>query len=321
VTIRTSRVALALLVAAAAWLPAANAQSQLETFRARRAQSQAPAAPGAETSVPGLEGAEGSPGKFALPAGARVERDLSYGSDPAQKLDVYLPRDGKQAPILVMVHGGAWTLGDKGNTGVVANKVQHWLPRGYIVVSLNYRLSRPPSPLEQAEDVGRALAFVQARAADWGGDASRVVLMGHSSGAHLVALLTVAPDIVSRTGAGPWLGSVSLDSAALDVVELMKGRHPRLYDRVFGAEPARWAEVSPLHRLAVRPVPMLLVCSTRRGDSCPAARRFAAQAVSLGGRATVLPLDLNHGEINSELGRSPGYTASIDDFLRSLGLP
>ena len=146
VTIRTSRAALALLVAAAAWLPSANAQA-LETFRARRAQSQAPAAPGAETSVPGLEGAEGIPGKFVLPAGGRVERDVSYGSDPAQKLDVYLPRDGKQAPILVMVHGGAWMLGDKGNTGVVANKVRHWLPQGYIVVSLNYRMSRPPSPL------------------------------------------------------------------------------------------------------------------------------------------------------------------------------
>jgi arylformamidase len=320
-TIGTSRVALALLVTAAACLPVANAQSQLETFRARRAQSQPPADPGAEVSVPGLEGAEGTPGKFALPTGARVERDLSYGSDPAHKLDAYLPRDRKQAPILVMVHGGAWVVGDKGNTGVVANKVLHWLPRGYIVVSVNYRMSRPPSPLRQTEDVGRALAFVQTRAADWGGDASRVVLMGHSSGAHLVALLTVAPDIAGRTGAGPWLGSVLLDSAALDVVELMKGRHFRFHDQAFGADPARWAELSPLHQLVARPVPMILVCSSRRSDSCPAARRFAAQAVSLGGRATVLPLDLNHGEINKELGRSPGYTASIDDFLRSLGLP
>jgi len=319
VTTRTSCVALALLVTAA-WLPSANAQSKFETFRDKRAHSQTPVGPDAETSVPGLEGVKGR-GKFALPAGARVERDLSYGRDPAQKLDVYLPRDGKHAPILIMVHGGAWMMGDKGNTGVVQNKVLHWLPRGYIVVSLNYRMSRPPSPLEQAEDVGRALAFVQARAPDWGGDASRVVVMGHSSGAHLVALLTVAPDIVDRTGVAPWLGSVSLDSAALDVVGLMKGHHPRLYDRVFGAEPARWAEVSPLHRLAVRAVPMLLVCSSRRDDSCPAARRFAAQAVSLGGRASVLPLDLSHGEINSELGRSPRYTESIDDFLRSLGLP
>ena len=59
-------------------------------------------------------------------------------------------------------------LGDKGNSGVVANKVLHWLPRGYIVVSPNYRMSRPPSPLDQTEDVGRALAFVQANAADPG---------------------------------------------------------------------------------------------------------------------------------------------------------
>ena len=317
---RTSRVALALLLAVAAWLPSACAQSQSESFRARPAQTQAPTGPGAET-IPGLEGAESSPGKFALPEGARVERDVSYGLNPAQKLDVYLPRDGKQAPILVMVHGGAWMLGDKANTAVVANKVLHWLPRGYIVVSLNYRMARPPAPLEQAEDVGRALAFVQTHAADWGGDASRVVLMGHSSGAHLAALLTAAPAIVARSGAKPWLATVSLDSAALDLVELMNARHARFYDRVFGDEPERWAEMSPLHRLTTRTPSILVVCSNQRGDSCPAARRFAAKAVSMGGRATVLPVDLNHGEINRELGRSPGYTASIDAFLRSVGLP
>jgi hypothetical protein len=113
-----------------------------------------------------------------------------------------------------------------------------------------------------------------------------------------------------------------LDSAALDVPELMKERHPRFYDRVFGAEPARWTAVSPWHQLLVAPpIPMFLVCSSRRTDSCPATRRFAAKAVSLGGRVTVLPLDLTHGEINAELGRAPGYTKSIDDFFHSLGLP
>src|SRR3954452_11730696 len=120
-----------------------------------------------------------------------------------------------------MVHGGAWMLGDKGNSGSVANKAKHWLPLGYILVSANYRMARPPNPLEQAEDVGRALAFVQANAASWGGDGSRVVLMGHSSGAHLVALLTAAPAVAARSGARQWLGTVSLDSAALDPVEIM----------------------------------------------------------------------------------------------------
>ena len=212
-------------------------------------------------------------------------------------------------------------LGDKGNSGVVANKSRHWLPRGYIVVSTNYRMARPPNPLDQTEDVGRALAFVQANAASWGGDGSRVVLMGHSSGAHLAALLTATPAVVARSGAKPWLGTVSLDSAALDLVELMNARHPRFYDRVFGAEPGRWTEVSPMHQLAARPLPMLIVCSSRRGDSCPAARRFAAKAVSLGGRATVLPVDLGHGEVNSELGGPPATPLRSTSSCARSGCP
>ena len=318
-TIRRWPAAVLLVLVGASAVADAGAQSLLESFRARRAQGQPAEAP--DPAAAELESGEGPGGKFALPPGARAERDLAYGPAPAQKLDVYIPEGAKNAPILLTVHGGAWMLGDKGNSGVVANKARHWLPRGYIVVSPNYRMARPPNPLDQTEDVGRALAFVQTNATSWGGDGARVVLMGHSSGAHLVALLTAAPAVAARSGAKPWLGTVSLDSAALDLVELMNARHPRLYDRVFGAEPERWAEVSPLHQLATRPLPMLLVCSSRRGDSCAAARRLAAKAVSLGGRATVLPLDLGHGEINSELGRSAGYTASVDEFLRSIGLP
>jgi acetyl esterase/lipase len=291
-----------------------------EPSRAERAQRQLASLD--DDPVLGLEAADGSGGKFDLPPGARVERDIAYGSYPAQKLDLYLPPSEGRAPIIVIVHGGAWIMGDKGNSAVVANKVKHWLPRGYIVVSPNYRMGRPPNPLQQAEDAGRALAFVQAHAATWGGDGSRVVLIGHSSGAHLVMLLTASPGVVARTGAKPWLATVSLDSAALDVVDLMNGRHPRLYDRVFGTDPARWEESSPLQQLSVRPVPVLLVCSRRRSDSCAAADRFSVKTNSLGGRATVLSLDLGHGEINSELGRSPsGYTASVDAFLHSLGLP
>jgi acetyl esterase/lipase len=309
----------AVLLILAALGAAADAAAQSPgTFGGRPAQGQAAEAPDPEAAA-ALESGEAAGGKFVLPPGARAERDLAYGPAPQQRLDVYIPPGAKNAPILLMVHGGAWMFGDKGH--VVGNKARHWLPRGYVYVSSNYRMARPPNPLDQAEDVGRALAFVQANASSWGGDGSRVVLMGHSSGAHLVALLAALPAAVARSGAKPWLGTVALDSAALDLVELMRGRHPRLHDRVFGAEPARWTELSPLQQLTAAPLPMLLVCSSRRGDSCPAARRFAAKAVSLGGRATVLPVDLGHGEINSELGRSAGYTASVDDFLRSLGLP
>jgi arylformamidase len=146
--------------------------------------------------------------------------------------------------------------------------------------------------------------------------------MGHSSGAHLVALLTADPTIAARAGARPWLASVCLDSAAMNVGEIMRAPHFRLYDRAFGEDPHFWRQVSPIDRVQGRSAaPVLLVCSTRREDSCPQSRAFAAKIEHLGGRAQVLPVDLSHVEINDLLGTAGPYTRAVDAFLHSLGLP
>jgi arylformamidase len=261
-------------------------------------------------------------GSVALPPGARAERDLAYGSDPQQRLDVYLPANASKAPIVLMVHGGAWMIGDKGNRGVVPNKVARWLPRGYIFASANYRMDRSrPNPLQQADDVARALAFVQQKAASWGGDPARVLLMGHSAGAHLVALLAADPHIAERQGAKPWLGTVPLDSAAYDLLPLMERRHFRFYDRVFGSDPKVWQDNSPYHRLNGTPGPLLLVCSSKRDDSCTQAQRFAAKVSATGAKVSVLPMALNHGQINGQLGLPGAYTEQVEAFMKSLGLP
>lgn len=257
----------------------------------------------------------------AMPPGSTVERDIAYGPDVAQRMDVYLPRHSTAAPVLFMVHGGAWMIGDKASRGVVTNKVGRWLPKGYIVVSANYRLLPKADPLEQANDIAKALASAQSRARSWGGDPARFVLMGHSAGAHLVALLAADPGIASRQGAKPWLGTISLDSAALDVVQTMEAKHMRLYDKAFREDPGYWRDASPFHRLARASGPMLLVCSTRRSDSCPQARSFARKATSFGGRATVLPIALSHREVNQNLGLAGDYTEAVESFLRSVGLP
>ena len=220
-----------------------------------------------------------------------------------------------------MVHGGAWMLGDKANRGVAANKVARWLPRGVIVVSVNYRLDRrAPDALQQADDVARALAFVQQRAAGWGGDPARVLLMGHSSGAHLVSLLSADPGIAERAGAKPVLGTVALDSAVFDLVEIMERRHYRFYDRVFGRDRQVWLENSPYHRLQGTPRPMLLVCSSQRSDSCPQADKFSAKAQAAGARVRVLRVPLKHGDINGQLGVAGDYTLQVEEFLRSVGV-
>ena len=253
-----------------------------------------------------------------LPAGTRVVRDVAYGRDPRQRFDVYAPRDAPGAPVIVMVHGGGWSRGDKAMANVVQAKVARWVPRGFIVVSTNYRMVPDADPVEQARDVARAVAAAQRRAAEWGGDRTRFVLMGHSAGAHLVALLASDPALASAQGAAPWLGTVSLDGGTMDVVETMQGRHFALFDNAFGRDPAFWRAASPLHALKAGGPPVLLVCSSRRSDSCPQARAFATRAEALGRRAQVLPENLSHAQVNATLGEDGAYTTAVERFLASL---
>ncbi len=271
----------------------------------------------------GEEGAMAGDGEgqaaVVLPAGARAEKDLAYGEQPLQNLDVYIPARAQKAPILLMVHGGAWMLGDKANKGVVPNKVAHFLPKGWIVVSINYRLDKAkPNALDQVDDLARALAYVQQHATGWGGDPRNVVLMGHSSGAHLVSMLTADPQLAQAHGAQPTLGTVALDSAVFDLVEIMERRHYGFYDRVFGKDRQHWLANSPYHRLKTTPQPMLLVCSSKRSDSCPQAEKYADKVLSLGGRAQVLKVAASHGAINGDLGKVPDYTRQVEDFMTGL---
>jgi arylformamidase len=252
---------------------------------------------------------------------AEVRRDVAYGTSPKQRMDVYLPPAAHEAPVIVMVHGGAWMIGDKASRGVVEPKATHWTQKGYVFISVDYRLWPQAGPLEQANDVADALAYVQRHAKDWGADPSRVVLMGHSAGAHLVDLLTSSPSMATSRGVKRWLGTVSLDSGAIDLPALMAAPHAGFYDRVFGSDPAQWRAVSPMDRLGADALPILLVCSSKRMESCPHNQAYAARAQSLGLRASVLPEALTHGEINATLGEPGGYTDAVDAFLRGLGLP
>ena len=247
----------------------------------------------------------------AILPGARKRTD-AYGTDPAQRLDVYIPPHAHGAPILVMVHGGAWMIGDKANTGSVENKLKHWLTRGWIVVSVNYRMLPDAMAYEQAQDLAEAVRWAQGHAEGWGGDPGKIILMGHSAGAHLVALVSSRPDMVGRS----WAGTVVLDSAAMQVSATMAGRHPGFYDRAFGADPVYWAKASPMDQWTPRAMPMMLVCSTRRPDDpCDDARRFQAKARAAGRDMPVLPQALTHADINRTLGLPGAYTDAVDAFI------
>lgn len=244
--------------------------------------------------------------------------DIAYGPDPDQRYDFYRPASTDKVPLVLMVHGGGWSFGDKDVGRVVNNKVDRWLPRGIAFITINYRMQPKAPPLEQARDVARALADVQKNWQKFGIDRSNIVLMGHSAGAHLIALLAARPELLAEAGAQPWRGSVLLDSGALDVPAIMNARHFRLYDRAFGSNPADWTAASPIHQLRQATAPILAVCSSHRDNSCPQARAFASKAQGMGTQAEVLAVNKTHGEINAQLGDDPDYTAAVERFISRL---
>ena len=266
----------------------------------------------------------------ALPAGVQRIADVPYGADPAQRMDVYVPTSpttgtnslvtsAVRAPVIFMVHGGGWRYGDKAMGRVVQETVNRWVPKGFILISINYRML-PDAPVAQQErDVQAALMAAQQRVSTWGGDPNRFILMGHSAGAHLVALLNARAPQALREGAWPWLGAVSLDSAVMNVPAYMRAPHMPLYDDAFGSDPAYWAALSPFHQWTPGAPAMQMVCSTERADQpCSQADAMARHVRNQGGRAEVLPQDLSHGEINAQLGLDGDYTRAVEVFMGSL---
>lgn len=305
--LRRSHPALAALVLAGTllgWSHPAPAGPLMDRIQAHRAARTGEAAPAATVS----HGPQ------------KVLRNVSYGPDANQRMDVYLPPAGQAVQgVIFMVHGGGWKHGDKRHDNVVDEKVARWVPKGLALVSINYRML-PEAPVQtQADDVRQALAHAQRLATQWQVPADRFVLMGHSAGAHLVSLVSANPGLALAQGAQPWLGVVSLDSAAMDVPRVMKQRHMKLYDEAFGTDPAYWQAVSPWHQLTASVPPSLLVCSSERPDHpCQQARDFAAKVRSLGGRSEVHPEALSHGEINARLGLPGPYTEAVERFMAGL---
>ena len=120
-------------------------------------------------------------------AAQAVERDIPYGPDAQQRLDLFLP-GARGFPTVIFVHGGSLTSGDKADDDYGA-VCQPFAASGIGCANINYRLGPSHKWPAQAEDVASAVAWVRHDIGARGGDSAKLVLMGHSSGATLVALV------------------------------------------------------------------------------------------------------------------------------------
>jgi acetyl esterase/lipase len=122
--------------------------------------------------------------------GIRAAEGVAYGPDARQRLDVYVPRGptGGHRPVVVFFYGGSWNSGDRAGYAFVGRALA---ARGFVVVIPDYRLVPQVRYPAFVEDGAAAVRWAEAHAATYGGASDRLVVMGHSAGAYIAAMLAV----------------------------------------------------------------------------------------------------------------------------------
>jgi acetyl esterase/lipase len=173
-----------------------------------------------------------------------VDHDVPYGANPAQMLDVYHPATGAPGRLVVFVHGGGWVGGNKAGGRLIAQPLTQ---AGYVVASLGYRLSPETSPAGSVQDAALGIAYLLHNAARFGIDPDKFAILGHSSGAHMVALLGTDATYLRHAGVDPaTLAAVITLDGVFDVEANLTDYPNQTRADVFGNDPAGWKRVSPV---------------------------------------------------------------------------
>ena len=262
-----------------------------------------------------------------------VTRNLAYASThERQVLDVYAPADAKGLPVVFWIHGGGWQAGDKSD---VKLKPASFSSAGFLFVSTNYRLLPHVEMGDIVRDVAASIGWVHKHITRHGGDPNRLLVMGHSAGGQLAALLCT-DDRYLEAEAVPLAvvkGCVSVDAdtfdipAIIDVAETRWRVHglPKAtfgHREKFGNDPARHRDFSAVTHVAKGKniPPFLLLHVAEHPDTTAQARRFAAVLQAAGMPVTVFAArETTHNQLNDNLGKPDDpATAALWTFVRGV---
>ncbi|MCC3156345.1 alpha/beta hydrolase [Hymenobacter sp. 15J16-1T3B] len=211
----------------------------------------------------------GAANEYAVARASHRSAEVAYvpATDPdydavRHRLDVYAQREGRAAPrpVVVFIHGGSWNSGNKDFYRFVGRRLARL---GLVAVVINYRLAPQVRVPQMADDCARAVLWVQAHIGEYGGDAGRIYLLGHSAGGGLAAWLATDDALFARRGQprNPVRGVVLDDAAGLDMydyLQRMEFEDDRQYLVPFGPEPAGWRAASALYHLRAGVPPFLV---------------------------------------------------------------
>src|SRR5882724_503460 len=260
-----------------------------------------------------------------------VKRNIPYADlgHERQVLDVYSPHNAKNLPVVFWIHGGGWQTGDKSS---VQLKPQAFMKKGLVFVSTNYRLLPHVDMGTIVHDIAKSIRWVHDHIAEYGGDPQRLLIMGHSAGAQLAALVCTDDRYLKAEGVSLAIikGCVPVDGDTYDVPAIIETAETRRrvhglpqatvgHREKFGSDPAKHRDFSAVtHVASDKGIPQFLILHVaEHPDTSAQAQRLGNVLKDAGLPSTVFGAkETNHGKINADLGLSGDpATKGLFDFL------
>lgn len=269
---------------------------------------------------------------FLSPARAEdVKQTIPYVNPGHERhvLDVYSPPDAKNLPVVFWIHGGGWQTGDKSDVQI---KPRVFMDRGFVFVSTNYRLLPEVDMATIVKDVARSVRWVHDHIAEHGGDPKRLLVMGHSAGAQLAALICTDDRYLKAEGLslGIIKGCVPVDGDTYDVPAIIETAETRRrvhgqpqakfgHREKFGNDPAKHLDFSAVTHVAKDKgiPPFLILHVADHPDNAAQAQRLGNVLKDAGLPCTVFAAkETNHTRINAELGQpDDASTKALWEFV------
>jgi acetyl esterase/lipase len=247
-----------------------------------------------------------------------VKSNIPYVEQPHERqvLDIYAPDNAKDLPVVFWIHGGGWQGGDK---ALVQLKPKAFVEHGYVFVSTNYRLLPAVEMGVIIRDIAKSIHWVRDHIAEFGGDPNRVLVMGHSAGAQLAAIVCTDDRYLKEEGLSLAFikGCVPVDGDTYDIplmIDTGKARRKALgqpepkfghYEK-FGSDPVKHRDFSAVNHVAREKgiPPFLLLHVADHPDVTAQAERLGKVLKEAGIPTKVFGAkDTEHSKINENLGQ------------------
>jgi arylformamidase len=269
---------------------------------------------------------------FTFVANAQdVKKDIVYAEKPHERhvLDVYTPKDAKNLPVVFWIHGGGWQTGDKNDLDL---KPKFFTENGFLFVSTNYRLLPNCEMSDIIRDVAKAVGWTHKNIAKHGGDPNKLLVMGHSAGAQLAALVSIDERYLKAEGVPLTAikACVPVDGDTYDVPAIIATAEARWqahglprakfgHREKFGNDPAKHKDFSAVTHVAKGKgiPPFFLLHVAGHPDVSAQATRLGTVLKEAQVPTTVFGArETTHSKVNADLGKpDDAATKAMMEFL------